>query len=86
MVKQSEFHCIGFFYLFIYYLGGGSYGVNKLIVTNRAPNLDIYSLHSHYYQIISNICSYFFLIENSSGLFVCFIVQVQTPTVQLLNH
>lgn len=88
MVKQSEFHCIGFFNLFIYYFGGGgSYGVNKLIVTKFDPQ--IWTFISYILIItkkLSVICSYLFLIENCSGLFVCFIVQVQTPTVQLLNH
>lgn len=69
MVKQSEFHCIVFFiYLFIIW-GGGSYGVNKLIVTNRAPNLDICSLHSHYYQIISNM--FLFFLDRKLLWFIC---------------
>lgn len=87
MVKQSEFNCIGFFYLFIFFWGGGSYGVNKLIVTKFDPQILTFI---PYILIITKklsvICSYLFLIENCSGLFVCFIVQVQIPTVQLLNH
>lgn len=38
MVKQSEFNCVGFFYLFFFW-GGGSYGVNKLIVTKFEPQI-----------------------------------------------
>lgn len=85
MVKQSEFNCVGFFYLFFFW-GGGSYGVNKLIVTKFEPQILTFMPYILIITKLSVICSYFFLIENCSGLIVCFIVQVQTPTVQLLNH
>lgn len=75
MVKQSEFNCVGFF-IYFFLGGGGSYGVNKLIVTKFEPQILTFMPYILIITKLSVICSYFFLIENCSGLFVCFIVQV----------
>lgn len=75
MVKQSEFNCVGFFY-FIFLGGGGSYGVNNLIVTKFEPQILTFIPYILIITKLSVICFYFFLIENCCGLFVCFIVQV----------